>query len=299
MKELPSGNRRREPKQADGNNSGQLALSPQVFICPPPLLGHHLMVTSLLDHSEVILQPMKDGKGKRTFELGPIVTMSSHHWIKMPKTKPIKSPTTRHFCSSYTLQANSVGTKSRPKWDPIVGGLIPWQAATIPFLILTFDSSELTLPPFVEPSQLNEPAIPGPSQFSEPQVPSHEDALTSRHPDDSSRLKEHCQSQIPMFSSSQHWLFSFTVFLQGNIGNIFSRDIQEAVPKQVVKCQCSVNPTWQPHSFPYSLDSSIPLFQSYIMGKSFNTVHFPVWRGIHSIRQSIPLPVFNTDQLPA
>ncbi|MBW0529764.1 hypothetical protein O181_069479 [Austropuccinia psidii MF-1] len=46
-----------------------------------PLLGHHAMVTSLLDRSEVIIQPMKDGNGKRTFELGPIVT----HGIQMQK----------------------------------------------------------------------------------------------------------------------------------------------------------------------------------------------------------------------
>ncbi|MBW0472850.1 hypothetical protein O181_012565 [Austropuccinia psidii MF-1] len=44
----------------------------------------------------------------------------------------------------------------------------------IPLLISTFDSSELTLTPFVEPSQPDEPRIPGPSQPSEP----HEDALT-------------------------------------------------------------------------------------------------------------------------
>ncbi|MBW0508438.1 hypothetical protein O181_048153 [Austropuccinia psidii MF-1] len=43
-----------------------------------------------------------------------------------------------------------------------------------PFLILAFTSSELTFPPFVEPSQHNEPPIPGPSQPSEP----HEDAST-------------------------------------------------------------------------------------------------------------------------
>ncbi|MBW0492322.1 hypothetical protein O181_032037 [Austropuccinia psidii MF-1] len=90
--------------------------------------------------------------------------------------------------------------------------------------------------------------------------------------------KDQCQSQIPMTSSSNHWLFSFTVFLQGNTGNILSRHIQEAVTKPVVKCQCSINPTWQPHSFQYSLDSSRPVFQSYIMGKSFNTVHFPIWK---------------------
>ncbi|MBW0566042.1 hypothetical protein O181_105757 [Austropuccinia psidii MF-1] len=41
-------------------------------------------------------------------------------------------------------------------------------------LISTFDSSELTLPPFVEPSQTNEPPIPGSSPSSKP----HEDLLT-------------------------------------------------------------------------------------------------------------------------
>ncbi|MBW0493312.1 hypothetical protein O181_033027 [Austropuccinia psidii MF-1] len=43
-----------------------------------------------------------------------------------------------------------------------------------PFLILPFELSELTFPPFVEPSQHHEPPIPGPSKPSEP----HEDALT-------------------------------------------------------------------------------------------------------------------------
>ncbi|MBW0481661.1 hypothetical protein O181_021376 [Austropuccinia psidii MF-1] len=41
-------------------------------------------------------------------------------------------------------------------------------------LIFTFDSSELTLPPFLEPSQPNEPPIPGPSPSSRP----HEDVPT-------------------------------------------------------------------------------------------------------------------------
>ncbi|MBW0543965.1 hypothetical protein O181_083680 [Austropuccinia psidii MF-1] len=70
----------------------------------------------------------------------------------------------------------------------------------------------------------------------------------SHHPEDSSRLKDKCQSQIPMTPSSNHWFFSFTVFLQGNTGSSFSRDIQEAVPKQLAKGKCSINPPWQPHS---------------------------------------------------
>ncbi|MBW0573758.1 hypothetical protein O181_113473 [Austropuccinia psidii MF-1] len=46
------------------------------------------MVTSLLDLSEVIIWPVKDGDGKRTFKLGLIVT----NGIQTPKTKPPESP---------------------------------------------------------------------------------------------------------------------------------------------------------------------------------------------------------------
>ncbi|MBW0474167.1 hypothetical protein O181_013882 [Austropuccinia psidii MF-1] len=80
MKEFPSGNGQWDPKQADGNNSRQLAPCPQVSVCPTPLQGHHPMVTYLLDQSKVIIWPMKDGNGNRTLELGPIVTMSCHPW---------------------------------------------------------------------------------------------------------------------------------------------------------------------------------------------------------------------------
>ncbi|MBW0558515.1 hypothetical protein O181_098230, partial [Austropuccinia psidii MF-1] len=92
MKVFLRGNGPRDAKQADSNDSGKLALSPQALICPPPLLGHHPMVTSLLDCSKVIIRSMKDGEGKRTFELGPIVTMSCHPGIQTPKTKPTESP---------------------------------------------------------------------------------------------------------------------------------------------------------------------------------------------------------------
>ncbi|MBW0495978.1 hypothetical protein O181_035693 [Austropuccinia psidii MF-1] len=61
-------------------------------------------------------------------------------------------------------------------------------------------------------------------------------------------LRASVKTQIPMTPSSNNWLFSFTVFLQGNTGSSFSRDIQEAVPKQPVKGQCLINPPWQPHS---------------------------------------------------
>ncbi|MBW0532383.1 hypothetical protein O181_072098 [Austropuccinia psidii MF-1] len=82
MESFPSRNGLPDPKMADENNSGQLALFPPVSICPPPLQGHHPMVTSLLERREVIIRPMKHGNGERTFELGLIVTMGFKHPIK-------------------------------------------------------------------------------------------------------------------------------------------------------------------------------------------------------------------------
>ncbi|MBW0548200.1 hypothetical protein O181_087915 [Austropuccinia psidii MF-1] len=115
MKPYPSANGHWDLKQANGNDSVQLALSPQASICPPPLLGHHSMVTSLLDLSKVIIRLMKDGDGKRTFKLGPIVT----NGIQTPKTKPPESPPKRLSHSQFALRANPTATHSRPKWHPM------------------------------------------------------------------------------------------------------------------------------------------------------------------------------------
>ncbi|MBW0510369.1 hypothetical protein O181_050084 [Austropuccinia psidii MF-1] len=92
MKAFLSGNGHQDPKQADRNDSAQLALSPQVLICPSPLLGHHPMVTSLSDRRKVIIRPMKDGDGKRTFKLFPIVTMSCHPWDSNAKVDFLSPP---------------------------------------------------------------------------------------------------------------------------------------------------------------------------------------------------------------
>ncbi|MBW0576250.1 hypothetical protein O181_115965 [Austropuccinia psidii MF-1] len=119
MKVFPCGNGHRDPKQADSNDSGQLALSLPVLICPPHLLGHHPMVTSLLDQSEVIFRPMKDGNGERTFKLGPIVTMSCHPWDSNAKNKTHQIPPTRLPHSTNALQANPTATHSRPEWHPM------------------------------------------------------------------------------------------------------------------------------------------------------------------------------------
>ncbi|MBW0570896.1 hypothetical protein O181_110611 [Austropuccinia psidii MF-1] len=107
-----------DPKQADGNNSGRLALSPQAFICPPPLLGHHLMVTSLLDWSKVIIRPMKDGNGERTFELVPIVTMSCHQWDSNSKNKTHQIPPNK-------IHPFNVCLASKPRGNPLLARVAP------------------------------------------------------------------------------------------------------------------------------------------------------------------------------
>ncbi|MBW0557234.1 hypothetical protein O181_096949, partial [Austropuccinia psidii MF-1] len=140
MKQYPSANGHRDLKQADGNNSGQLALSPQASICPPPLLGHHPMVTSLLDLSKLIIQPMKHGNGERTFELGPIVTMSCHLWDSNSKKKTPQIPP-RQDSPIPSLPREQTPRPSGTRW-----------------------SEEL----FREPSQTKEPPIPGLSPSFQP-----------------------------------------------------------------------------------------------------------------------------------
>ncbi|MBW0550147.1 hypothetical protein O181_089862 [Austropuccinia psidii MF-1] len=144
MKVFPSRNEHWDPKQANGNNSGQLALSPQALICPP-LLSHHPMVTSLLDRRKVIIRPMKDGDGKRTFELGTIVTMSCHPWDsnakkKNPPNPPQQDSPIQCIPCKQTLQQPTPGP-SGTQW-----------------------SEDL----FHKPSQHDEPPIPGPSRSSKP-----------------------------------------------------------------------------------------------------------------------------------
>ncbi|MBW0484149.1 hypothetical protein O181_023864 [Austropuccinia psidii MF-1] len=83
------------------------------------------------------------------------------------------------------------------------------------------------------------------------------------------------QSQMPMKPSSNQWLFSLRVFLQGNTGCSFSRDIQELGPKQVVKCQCSINPSWQPNSFSTVLIHQDLYFPFIHHGKIIQPSSFP------------------------
>ncbi|MBW0531183.1 hypothetical protein O181_070898 [Austropuccinia psidii MF-1] len=175
MKAFPSRNGHQDPKQADRNISVQLSQCPQVLICLPPLLGHHPMVNSLLDRSEVIIRPMKDGNGERTFKLGPIVTMSCHPWDLNTKVKqnqpntPQKDSPVPSLPHKQTLRQPIPGPSGTQWLEDLFRSKQPKF-----HLISTFGSSELTVPTFVQPSQMDEPPIPGLSPSSEP----HEDILT-------------------------------------------------------------------------------------------------------------------------
>ncbi|MBW0467137.1 hypothetical protein O181_006852 [Austropuccinia psidii MF-1] len=80
---------------------------------------------------------------------------------------------------------------------------------------------------------------------------------------------------MPMTPSSNQWLFSLTVFLQRNTGCSFSRDIQEAVPKQFVKGQFSTNPPWKPNSFSTALIHQELYFPFIHLGKIIQPSSFP------------------------
>ncbi|MBW0478619.1 hypothetical protein O181_018334 [Austropuccinia psidii MF-1] len=118
MKEFLRRNGLHDPKLEDGNVLGRLAPFPQVFICPSPSNGHF---TPQLEQSDYL----------------------ANEGGQCHRTKPTGSPETRHSCSLYASQENFMATDSRPKWHPIIRGLVL-----------------------------------RPSQSSESQVPSHEDALT-------------------------------------------------------------------------------------------------------------------------
>ncbi|MBW0512848.1 hypothetical protein O181_052563 [Austropuccinia psidii MF-1] len=134
---------------------------------PPP------MRTLLLDRSKVIIQPMKHGNGERTFELGPTVTMSFHPWDsntkvsieQNPPNPPRQDSPVSHMPCKQTPRIPTPGPSGTQWLEDLFCSKKP------PF---PFSSSELNLPPFVQPSQHHEPPIPGASQPSKP----HEDALT-------------------------------------------------------------------------------------------------------------------------
>ncbi|MBW0477867.1 hypothetical protein O181_017582 [Austropuccinia psidii MF-1] len=134
------------------------------------LQGHHLMVTSFLDWSKVIIWPMKDGNGKRTFELGQIVNLSCHPWDSNVKVSSYFSSLS-HFSSHNHNNYFSLPIEQNPP-NP------PQQDTSIPCVPCKQTLRQPTAGPsgtcwsedlFREPSQHNEPPIPGPGQPPEPQ----------------------------------------------------------------------------------------------------------------------------------
>ncbi|MBW0537760.1 hypothetical protein O181_077475 [Austropuccinia psidii MF-1] len=125
----------------------------------------------------------------------------------------------------------------------------------------------------------------------------HQVIKASNHPEDSSRLRDKGQSQMPITSSINQWLFSFTVYPQGNIGSTFSRDILEGVPKQFSKGQCSINPPWQPNSF-NTLWIHQDLYFIQTSSESHSTQFISQFGKVYTSSISkIQLQGFNTDQL--
>ncbi|MBW0543958.1 hypothetical protein O181_083673 [Austropuccinia psidii MF-1] len=179
MKPYLSANGHRDPKQADRNDSGQLALSPEVLICPPPLLGHHLMVTSLLDLSEVIIWRMKDGDGKRTFKLGLIVTMSCHRWDSNAKNKTHLIPPnkTLPFLNPQFLarvhppnHLRTLRLEPEPEVAPTQSTEKPFACLFTPYSIIIIKDTPIESPPSHPVFPLSTPT-PVPSQCpQEPQL---------------------------------------------------------------------------------------------------------------------------------
>ncbi|MBW0522838.1 hypothetical protein O181_062553 [Austropuccinia psidii MF-1] len=192
MKPYPSANGHWDLKQANGNDSRQLALSPQALICPPPLLGHHPMVTSLLDLRKVIIWPMKDGNGERTFKLGPIVTMSCHQWDSNAKLSFLSPP--------YLIYLHAIIlTFFHYSWSKT-----PQQDSPVCSLPRELTPQQPT--PGLKPSRTKEPPISGLSPSSQPPEDN-----TTREPEPEvaptqSTEEPFGKSQFHFFNSTQLFL---------------------------------------------------------------------------------------------
>ncbi|MBW0480863.1 hypothetical protein O181_020578 [Austropuccinia psidii MF-1] len=82
----------------------------------------------------------------------------------MQRTKPTKSPVPS-LPREQTPRQPTTGLSGTQWLEELFCGKQPKS----PLLISTFDSSEVTLTPFLEPFHPNEPPIPGPSCSTKPQ----------------------------------------------------------------------------------------------------------------------------------
>ncbi|MBW0491116.1 hypothetical protein O181_030831 [Austropuccinia psidii MF-1] len=93
--------------------------------------------------------------------------MSCHAWDSKTENQTHQIPCNKTLLFLVCLVSKPHGTQ----W---LEDLFHGKQATFPLQISTFNSSELTPPPFVEPCHPNKPPIPGPSKSSKP----HEDIPT-------------------------------------------------------------------------------------------------------------------------
>ncbi|MBW0519077.1 hypothetical protein O181_058792 [Austropuccinia psidii MF-1] len=120
MKAFPRGNELHNPKLADGNAGGQLALCPQVLICPPPSNGPS-------QHNEPRIQSLDS-------------QVPSHEDISTREPEPEVAPTqskeeafacpaTPH--SVIIIDNTPVGSHSCPP-PPLLPQFLPWRSQQPP-----------------------------------------------------------------------------------------------------------------------------------------------------------------------
>ncbi|MBW0513762.1 hypothetical protein O181_053477 [Austropuccinia psidii MF-1] len=85
----------------------------------------------------------------------------------------------------------------------------------------------------------------------------------------------------------------------GQYGQLILRGYSRSSSKTIVQFSMLHQSTLATKFIQYGLYSSRPVFPIIHHGRSFNPVQFSFWQGMHSIRQSIKFPGFNTDQLSA
>ncbi|MBW0497647.1 hypothetical protein O181_037362 [Austropuccinia psidii MF-1] len=162
MKVFPSRNGPQDPKQADGNNSGGLALSPQALICPPPLLGHHPMVTSLLDQRKVIIRPMKDGDEQKPPNSpqkdSPIQCMPREQTPRQPTPGPSATQWSEYLLGKPSQHDEppipGLSPSSKPPED------VPTSCPATPRSIIIIDDTPIRSHPPISPSLTSPPSTP-------------------------------------------------------------------------------------------------------------------------------------------
>ncbi|MBW0486497.1 hypothetical protein O181_026212 [Austropuccinia psidii MF-1] len=147
-----------------------------------PLQGHHPMVNSLLDWRKVIMRPMKDGNGKRTFKLGLIVIMSCHPWDSHVKNKTHEIPGNKKVLFLVCLTGKLNSNQLQPQVAPD-----GWRTCAVP-------------------SQHNEPPI----QSSESRVPSHEDTSACEHEPEVAPMQS---TEEPYVKSPLYFFYSYKISL--------------------------------------------------------------------------------------